>query len=235
MTGCVTINPQTETILSFNYNVSFVCYYKWLVLISMSTSQMFLKLSIPNDLQYFYIFIHNKDQMYFPKIDQMFGSYYFLLEFPTKYKNTTKYENGVCLTKRYKLQRTHWTFLDKKRNRCDQGKTAAKTTECITEFMEQNVNCSIGLQGSNSNIKRYIYYQAYYSPLLIIFGINHSHPQMQWNSRNADLCKIQSGTGSGKWHRDIHVNWMPVQVWQILIYCPCTQWSWDKGLHVPRK
>ena len=150
MTGCVTINPQTETIPSFNYNVSFVCNYKWLVLISMSTSQMFLKLSIPNDLQYFYIFIHNKDQMYFPKIDQIFGSYYFLLEIPQKYIN-----KGVCIAKRYKLLRTYWKTLDNERSRCDAGENAPKTTECITQYIEQNVKCSIGLQQSNSKLKRY--------------------------------------------------------------------------------
>ena len=111
---------------------------------------MYLTLPIPNDLQYYYIFMHNKDQMYFPKIDQIFGSYYFLLEIPQKYIN-----KGVCIAKRYKLMRTHWKTLDKERSRCDSGKNAAKTTECITQNIEQNVKCSIGLEGSNSKIKRY--------------------------------------------------------------------------------
>ena len=116
----------------------------------MTISQMLLTLSIPNDLQYYYIFIHNKDQMYFPKIDQIFGSYYFLLEIPQKYIN-----KGVCIAKRYKLLRTYWKTLDNERSRCDAGENAPKTTECITQYIEQNVKCSIGLQQSNSKLKRY--------------------------------------------------------------------------------
>ena len=119
---------------------------------------MLLTLSIPNDLNYYYIFIHNKDQMYLPKIDQIFGSYYVLLEIPEK-------RRGTCNAQGYKLGRTHWKTLDKESNRCDERKTTAKTTECITQYLEQNLNCSVGLQGNNKKIKRYNYY------LCLLIGI----------------------------------------------------------------
>ena len=110
---------------------------------------MFITFNIPNDLIYYYIFIHNKDQMYLPKLDQLFGSYYFYLDLPI---NTVK--NGSCLAKQYMLLRTHWKTLDKERNRCDEGNKEAKTTECITRYMEQNFKCSMGLQGSSNKLKR---------------------------------------------------------------------------------
>ena len=71
---------------------------------------------IPKDHFCFYFFIHNKDQMYLPKIDQTFGSYYLYLDTSKKLKG-----NGTCLAKQYKLERTHWKTLDKERNRCDEG------------------------------------------------------------------------------------------------------------------
>ena len=109
---------------------------------------MYLTLLIPYDLDEYYIFIHNKDQMYFPKIDQIYGSYYFYLDF-------SEMENYSCLGKQYTLLRTHWKNLDKDRNRCDERNTEAQTTNCITQFLEQNVKCSMGLKGGSIDIKRY--------------------------------------------------------------------------------
>ena len=39
--------------------------------------QTIIKLPIPEDHETFWFFIHNKGQMYFPKQDEAFGSYYF--------------------------------------------------------------------------------------------------------------------------------------------------------------
>ena len=111
-------------------------------------SQMWIKLSIPNDLQWYHITVHNMNQMYLPETDQVFGSYYFYLKIPKPHKN------GTCLIRDYELTRTRWKTLDKQRNRCDAGEAEAKTTHCITNHLENALNCSIGLQGSNVEIKR---------------------------------------------------------------------------------
>ena len=110
---------------------------------------MFITFNIPNDLIYYYIFIHNKDQMYLPKLDQLFGSYYVPLMIPQEYIG-----KGLCLDKQYQLRRTHWRTLDRERLRCDAEKTEANTTGCITNFLEKEIGCSMGLQGADHKIKR---------------------------------------------------------------------------------
>ena len=152
MRKCVTINPQIKSIPSYDYKVNPPAFMR-LVLKLMNNLQVQITVSIPYDLHYFYIFIYNKDQMYLPKIDQVFGSYYLLLRIPQKYIGT-----GHCLAQEYKLGRTHWKTLDKESNRCDEVKTEAKTTECITRYMEKNLKCSMGLQGSDGKIKRYHFF-----------------------------------------------------------------------------
>ena len=46
--------------------------------------------------------------------------------------------------------------MDVENERCDTSETMAMTTECITQFLENEVGCSMGLEGGDYTMKRYI-------------------------------------------------------------------------------
>ena len=102
---------------------------------------------IPEDHICFYFFIHNKDQMYIPKQDEAFGSFYFYLALGSP-SNKSYYRS-------YLLQRTRWKKLSTPNQRCMEGISAANTTRCITRYLEQKVGCSMDLHGSDPKLKRY--------------------------------------------------------------------------------
>ena len=97
---------------------------------------MWIKLSIPNDLQWYHITVHNMNQMYLPETDQVFGSYYLYLKIP-------KIKNGTCLIRDYKLTRTRWKTLDKARNRCDAGEAEAQTTQGCNSIDTENLRLGL--------------------------------------------------------------------------------------------
>ena len=106
-----------------------------------------ITLPIPEDHNTFFFFIHNKDQMYIPKSDGVFGSYYF-------YK-TIETPGNKSYSQDYLLTRSHWKTLNTPRRRCDEGKKAASTTRCIARYLEQKVGCSMGLHGNDAVLKWY--------------------------------------------------------------------------------
>ena len=105
---------------------------------------------MPDDLKGgFKIYAYNKGQMIIPRRDQVFGSYNMILPIPKRYIG-----EGYCLYKDYELRRTRWITLDERHQRCDYSKTAAKTTECVTQYLEQEIGCSMGLLGGNQGTRR---------------------------------------------------------------------------------
>ena len=94
------------------------------------------------------IYVSNQGQMIIPRSDQLFGSIYMNLPLPKKF------EKGECLHQSYELRRTRWITLDERDLRCDTSKAVARTTECITQFLEKEIGCSMGLLGSHHKTKR---------------------------------------------------------------------------------
>ena len=94
-----------------------------------------------------YFFIHNKDQMYLPKQDEAFGSYYIFKIFP----------RGKNSRQSYSLHRDHWKALPTESHRCD-VKASVNTTSCITKYMEHTIGCSMGMRGGNPDLKRYYFF-----------------------------------------------------------------------------
>ena len=109
-----------------------------------------ITVNIPKDHMSFYFFIHNKDQMYIPKFDGAFGSYYFY-----KILLGSNYSpcNNSC-HQSYLLTRTRRKTLNTPGQRCDEGNGAPSTTQCITRYLEQKIGCSMGLRGTNPKLKR---------------------------------------------------------------------------------
>ena len=95
-----------------------------------------------------YIFIHNKDQMYFPKIDRIFGSDFIYIQVAKP--NGT----GYFIMQHYNMAKTHWKALDNPLKRCRSDNNKANTTQCLTQFLEHNIGCSIGLAKSDTQVKR---------------------------------------------------------------------------------
>ena len=59
----------------------------------------------------------------------------------------------------FRFTRVHWKALDNEKQRCDSQRSYAEenntVTECIVAYLEREIGCSMGLQGSNPNVRRY--------------------------------------------------------------------------------
>ena len=106
-----------------------------------------INLLVPEDHHAFFFFIHNKGQMYIPKQDEAFGSFYFYITMITR----PKYHGE----QKYRIERTHYKTLRTEKQRCDDRVDVANTTTCITQYIEQTVGCSIGMYGTESTVQRY--------------------------------------------------------------------------------
>ena len=101
------------------------------------------------------VFIHNKDQMYFPKIDKIFGSEFMALQVDSARMKKVKEENTTYrIMTTYSMVKTHWKALDTPLKRCIKENEEANTTQCIVKFLEHNIGCSMGLAKSNAKFKR---------------------------------------------------------------------------------
>ena len=113
----------------------------------------------------FRIFIHNKDQMHFPRIDEIYGSTFIIMKMDEQIRLMKKektQENAqkekelenVNFNQNFVLRRTQWKTLDTPRKRCDNTNRPADTTECIRRFLESKANCSMGLEVGKPTVKR---------------------------------------------------------------------------------
>ena len=116
-----------------------------------NTLQPTINILVPEDHQAFYFFIHNKGQMYIPKRDEAFGSFYFYVTMPMSANATPMQYLGE---QSYRIERTHYKTLRTENQRCDDRVDATNTFTCITKYLEQTVGCSIGMYGTDSTILR---------------------------------------------------------------------------------
>ena len=120
----------------------------------MTHQQPGMTLLIPKGNTGFYFFIHNKGQMIFPRTDEAFGSFYIYREMQNPESNPNMPGGKILFKQGYRLERTHWKTLNTESQRCDEGSSAANMTNCITQYLEQKIGCSVGLYGSDRSIKR---------------------------------------------------------------------------------
>ena len=97
----------------------------------------------------FYVYAYNDDQVFLPNHDKKFGSHYLSIEAPKKRDFGAVYR----YSQDYEISRTHWKQVDTTELRCKQTGTAGNTTRCITGYLEKEIGCSVGLQGSNPEAK----------------------------------------------------------------------------------
>ena len=100
------------------------------------------------------VFMHNKDQMYVPKIDNIFGSEFIALQVDSARMKAKKNGSEYHIITVYKMAKTHWKALDTPIKRCRSENKEANTTKCIVQFLENRIGCSLGLAKSNSKVKR---------------------------------------------------------------------------------
>ena len=96
------------------------------------------------------VFAYNADQMFLPNLDKKFGSHYLKVDAPKKAKFGAVYH----YSQDYRISRTYWKQLDTAELRCDPMGTTSNTTKCITSYLENKIRCSMGLQGSDPEMKR---------------------------------------------------------------------------------
>ena len=90
-----------------------------------------------------YAFVHNKEEMIFPKFDGIYGSAYLM---------------KIGLAQRsyqqiFFISRTHWRTLSNENKMCDEDhNTEANLTRCYTRYLENTIGCSIGMLGSNEKV-----------------------------------------------------------------------------------
>ena len=104
-----------------------------------------------HDFLEFTTFIHNKDQIYLPKSDEIYGSAFLLLNVDVNKEG----RKGLNFHQTYMMSTTQWKAMDTEKKRCDKGSEEAETTKCITRYLENKIGCSLGLSGSNPNVVRY--------------------------------------------------------------------------------
>ena len=98
-----------------------------------------------------YLFLHNKDQMYMPKLNGVFGSDFMYLKVG---KARMRDGNSTGIHAFYKMKQTLWKALDTPQKRCINNKKA-NTTKCLTLYLEDKIGCSMGLARSDKNVERY--------------------------------------------------------------------------------
>ena len=101
-----------------------------------------------------FVFMHNKDQMYVPKMDKIFGSEFIALQVDSARMKAKKSGTEYQIITVYNLAKTHWKALNTPHKRCRSENIEANTTKCIVQFLENRIGCSLGLAKSNSKDKR---------------------------------------------------------------------------------
>ena len=101
-----------------------------------------------------YLFLHNKDQMYLPKINGVFGSDFEYLKVDRE-RMRDRNSAGCHIYTFYEIEQTQWKALDMPEKRCKSGNREVNMTQCITQYLENRVGCSMGLARSDPQINRY--------------------------------------------------------------------------------
>ena len=104
-------------------------------------------------IESFRVFAYNKNQMFLPNHDKIFGSHYLKIESPSKSVDPSSVDKPDFYQE-YAISITHLMNMDLAESRCNTCKTKENTTKCITNYLEEQIGCSMGLQGSTSGLKR---------------------------------------------------------------------------------
>ena len=132
---CFTFDPPFETGIGFDHSI----------LIRFNVTRADFGINV---------FLHNKDQMYTPKIDNIFGSEVIAANLDRVRINAKPEGTGYDISQYFKMKKTLWKALDTPAKRCNSYNTEANTTQCLTDFLEQKIGCSMGLAKSNSSAPR---------------------------------------------------------------------------------
>ena len=114
---------------------------------------MSLSLHLSSNHTDYMIFVHEKGHLYLPRPDKIFGSSY--LWFKKQLFEKEGIKNGTDYMVVYDIQRTYWEALDSKEKRCDED-NKNHTTECITQFLENLIGCSLGMAEGGNQVDRYL-------------------------------------------------------------------------------
>ena len=150
MLRCFTFNQPFKNPPGFNYRASVVndtLISQYIEIINLQI-QIDIRLHAPWANTFFYVYVHNKNQMYFTS--ELFGNDNFFLD-------TSRVERRARATellRGFKVKRTLWKSLDTPSKRCDKSNTDANTTKCITQYLEDTVGCSMGLARSDPGVER---------------------------------------------------------------------------------
>ena len=96
------------------------------------------------------IFVHNRDQMYFPKTDAIYGSNFQSV----KINQELLKNNNSLFVMDYSVKRTHWKALDTQDKRCDASNSPGNVTQCVTHYLEYTIGCSMSLAFRDPKVKR---------------------------------------------------------------------------------
>ena len=94
----------------------------------------------------FRVYAYNPNQMFLPNDDRVFGSYFLKIIPPSDVRKNYYQE--------YDISRTHWKSVDRPEFRCNSHNEKENTTKCLTEYLENKIGCSMGLQESRSGSKK---------------------------------------------------------------------------------
>ena len=111
--------------------------------------QLDFNLTIPEDLNIYYISIYNKGQVFVGNPRGIFGSSALYESKPIGRAEKYVYHHA------YPLKQIHWKMLNQENQPCDEDNTEGNTTECIMDFLERSVGCSLILQGRNRKLDLY--------------------------------------------------------------------------------
>ena len=105
---------------------------------------------MPKDIDYYEIALYNQGQMYLPN-PKIFGTDMLRIQLPFEARALN---NGTFYVYKQDLRMTQirWKALDHEKHRCNDKHSSLdvsiNTSECIAEYLEKEINCSMILRGS---------------------------------------------------------------------------------------
>jgi hypothetical protein len=79
------------------------------------------------------LYIYNNGQVFLPTYSQIFGSD---VKYISLYNKSPHRQSQV-----FQILKTNWKKLERKDNRCQKNNFFPRTTECITKFIEEKIQC----------------------------------------------------------------------------------------------
>ena len=116
--------------------------------------QVTYSLNVKEYTDMYMIFVYNSNQMFLPNHNKIFGSHYIKIDSPSKFEDVKTGIDSKNYYQEFEISRIHWLKLDHPESRCNHIGKDGNTTKCISEYLEVNIGCSMGLQGGNPGVKR---------------------------------------------------------------------------------